>query len=135
MKIVQQDHTALLVQDIERSRQFYREVLHMEEVPGLGTIWLRSGTAEIHLLSLTEAQSNQTGAGNYHPADLADGHVTHIAFRVENLQQAQQHLDKHHVEIVCGPRPRGKDGEQLYICDPDGYVIELFTKTDKGKSQ
>ncbi|HEU5383138.1 MAG TPA: VOC family protein [Ktedonobacteraceae bacterium] len=135
MNILRQDHTALLVWDLERSRHFYREVLQMEEVPGLGTIWLRSGSAEIHLLSLAEAHGDQTGAGRYHPLDLAEGHITHIAFQVEDLEQVQSHLGKHQIPIVCGPRPRGNDGEQLYICDPDGYVIELFTKTNQEKSQ
>lgn len=128
MKIIKQDHTALLVQDRERSRRFYRDVLQMEETSGLGTIWMRSGSAEIHLLDLMEAHADRTGADAYHPADLAQGHITHIAFQVEDLEQAQQHLQACHVPIVCGPRPRGDDGEQLYICDPDGYVIELFTK-------
>lgn len=130
MHILRQDHTALLVRDLERSRHFYREVLQMKEVPGLGTIWLRSGSAEIHLLSLEEAHTDQISAGNDHPRDLAEGHITHIAFEVENLEQVQQHLNDHQIQIVCGPRPRGDTGEQLYICDPDGYVIELFTKTN-----
>jgi len=37
-----------------------------------------------------------------------------------------QHLRAHDVEIVGGPRPRGDGVQQLYICDPDGYIIELF---------
>jgi catechol 2,3-dioxygenase-like lactoylglutathione lyase family enzyme len=32
------------------------------------------------------------------------------------------------VQIVCGPRPRWNGGEQLYFCDPDGYVLELFVR-------
>lgn len=135
MHILRQDHTALLVRDLERSRQFYREVLQMEEVPGLGTIWLRSGSAEIHLLSLEEAHADQINVGTYHPRDLAEGHIPHMAFEVEDLEQVQHHLGKHRIQIVCGPRPRGNIGEQLYICDPDGYVIELFTKTERGNTQ
>ena len=97
-------------------------------MPGT-SIWLRRGSAEIHLLGEPqEGRAAQTGAGSYRPDELADGHATHIAFEVENLEEAQQHLKTHHVQIVRGPRPRGNDGEQLYICDPDGYVIELFAR-------
>lgn len=127
MKILKLDHAAILVKNVERSRQFYCRVLGMEETPGLGTIWLRKGSAEIHLLSLSEGSSTQTSA-HYHPSDLAQGHITHMAFEVEDLKEVQQHLREHQIEIVCGPRPRGNDGEQLYICDPDGYVIELFAR-------
>ena len=128
MKILQLDHAALLVKNIEQSRQFYCEVLGMIETPGLGTIWLRGGSAEIHLLSAPEGHAAQANTINVHPDDLAQGHTTHIALEVEDLAEAQQHLNAHHIEIVCGPRPRGNDGEQLYICDPDGYVIELFAR-------
>jgi catechol 2,3-dioxygenase-like lactoylglutathione lyase family enzyme len=126
MNILKLDHAALLVRDIERSRQFYHDVLGMDEIPGLGTIWLSKGSAEIHLLQ--EPDERRVTPIGHHPDDLARGHITHIALEVENLEEAQHHLKTHHIEIVCGPRPRGNDGEQLYICDPDGYVIELFAQ-------
>jgi len=50
VNILRLDHAALLVKDIERSRQFYCQVLGMEAIPGLGAIWLAKGSAEIHLL-------------------------------------------------------------------------------------
>ncbi len=50
MNILRLDHAALLVKDVERSRQFYRQVLGMDEIPGLGAIWLAKGSAQIHLL-------------------------------------------------------------------------------------
>jgi catechol 2,3-dioxygenase-like lactoylglutathione lyase family enzyme len=33
------------------------------------------------------------------------------------------------VEIVGGPRPRGDGVQQIFIYDPDGYMIELFAWT------
>ena len=128
MNILRLDHAALLVKDVERSRHFYCQVLGMEVIPGLGTIWLSKGNAEIHLLGESEQGRAAQASGRYYEDDLADGHTTHIAFEVEDLVGAQRHLRAHRIEIVCGPRPRGSDGEQLYIRDPDGYVIELFTR-------
>jgi len=100
----------------------------MEVIPGLGTIWLEKGSAQIHLLGESEQGRAAQASGRYYDDDLADGRTTHIAFEVEDLEEAQRHLKEHRVEIVCGPRPRGNDGEQLYIRDPDGYVIELFAR-------
>jgi catechol 2,3-dioxygenase-like lactoylglutathione lyase family enzyme len=128
MNILNLNHVALLVQDVERSRQFYSQVLGMEEVPGLGAVWLAKGPAEIHLLQESEKGRAAQAAGHYHGDDLADGYTVHIAFEVDDLEAAQRHLRACQVEIVCGPRPRGSDGEQLYIRDPDGYVIELFAR-------
>ena len=128
MNILRLDHAALLVKDVERSRQFYCQVLGMEVIPGLGTIWLARGSAEIHLLGESEPGRAAQASGKYYDDDLADGYTTHIALEVEDLEEAQRHLKEHGVEIVCGPRPRGNDGEQLYVRDPDGYVIELFAR-------
>lgn len=126
MNILKLDHAALLVKNVERSRQFYCNVLGMEEIPGLGAIWLAKGRAEIHLLQESEKGRAAQAVGLHYDNDLADGHTVHIAFEVDDLEVAQRHLRACQVEIVCGPRPRGNDGEQLYIRDPDGYVIELF---------
>jgi catechol 2,3-dioxygenase-like lactoylglutathione lyase family enzyme len=37
-----------------------------------------------------------------------------------------QHLGALNVEIAGGPRPRGDGVQQIFICDPDGYMLELF---------
>jgi catechol 2,3-dioxygenase-like lactoylglutathione lyase family enzyme len=128
LNILRLDHAALLVKDVERSRQFYCQVLGMEIIPGLGAVWLAKGSAEIHLLGESEQGRAAQASGTYYDDDLADGHTPHIAFEIEDLEEAQRHLKEHDVEIVCGPRPRGNDGEQLYVRDPDGYVIELFAR-------
>ncbi len=114
MKILELDHAALLVKDVERSRQFYHDVLGIEEIPGLGAVWLAQGNAEIHLLGESEEGRAAKASGTYHDDDLADGHTTHLAFEVEDLEEAQRDLGVHHIEIVCGPRPRGSEAEQLY---------------------
>jgi catechol 2,3-dioxygenase-like lactoylglutathione lyase family enzyme len=125
MNILGLDHAALLVQDVERSRRYYCEILGMQEVPSGGNCWLRKGGAEIHLLGQSEGRPVVL---DYRIEDITDGSATHIAFEVDSLGEAQRHLEKHSVPIVCGPRPRWDAGEQLYICDPDGYLIELFMR-------
>ncbi len=131
MHIRSLDHASLLVKDVERSRQFYVGVLGMDEVarpdnfsfPGA---WFRKGTAQIHLIGEVEAGRAISLVPVYRNDELAIGHVTHLAFEVDDLEAAQQHLRSHNIEIVGGPRPRGDGVQQLYVLDPDGYVIELF---------
>jgi catechol 2,3-dioxygenase-like lactoylglutathione lyase family enzyme len=125
MNILGIDHAALLVQDVERSRRFYCEVLGMQEVFSGGNCWLRRGGAEIHLIGQPEGQPVRL---NYRVEDIADGSATHIAFELDNLEEAQRHFENLSIPIVCGPRLRWDAGEQLYICDPDGYLIELFMR-------
>ena len=125
MNILKLEHAALLVQDVERSRRFYCEVLGMQEIPSGGNCFLRKGDAEVHLLAVSEGR---VVALDYRADDLADGYITHVAFEVDDLEEAQQHLKHHNIPIVCGPRPRFDGKEQLYFCDPDGYAIELFAQ-------
>lgn len=125
MHILDLNHVAVFVQDLERSRRFYCDVLGLQEVPSGGNCFLRKGSAEVHLLG---APKGRVVALHYHADDLADGYVAHFAFEVDDIGVAQEHLKNHNIQIVCGPRPRFDGKEQLYICDPDGYVIELFGK-------
>lgn len=131
MDIHKADHVALLIQDVERSREFYTHVLGMQEIPrpknfNFPGAWLTTGDFQIHLIGEeTEGRARQANPG-YQPAELAIGHCTHVAFEVPDLDAAVQRLRELGVSIAGGPRPRGDGVQQLYICDPDGYVVELF---------
>jgi len=132
MEIRRLDHVALLVNDVERSLRFYIQILGMEEVPRPSSFnfpgaWLRKGTAEIHLIGEDEpGRTAQLQPGGYHPDELSIGHVTHFAFEVADLEEARKHLQAHDTMLVGGPRPRGDGVMQMYVRDPDGYIVELF---------
>ncbi len=131
MNIRALDHAALLVKDVERSRHFYIGILGMNEEPRPSSFnfpgaWFRKGTAHIHLIGEVEEGRAAQTVPTYRSNELAIGHVTHIAFEVDDLEEAQKHLRSHNIEIVGGPRPRGDGVQQLYVLDPDGYVIEFF---------
>src|SRR6266699_1947405 len=101
MNILDLNHVALFVQDLERSRRFYCEVLGMQEIPSGGNCFLRKGSAEVHLRGAPEGRSVEL---HYHADDLADGSITHFAFEVDALEIAQEHLRDYNTQIVCGPR-------------------------------
>jgi catechol 2,3-dioxygenase-like lactoylglutathione lyase family enzyme len=131
MDIRKADHVALLIKDVERSLRFYTQVLGMQEIPrpknfDFPGAWLTRGGFQIHLIGeQVEGRTRATHPG-YSPGELALGRATHLAFEVDDLEAAIQHLRACGAEIVGGPRPRGDGVQQMYICDPDGYVIELF---------
>lgn len=131
MDIRKADHVALLIKDVERSRQFYTRVLGMQEIPrpknfDFPGTWLTRRDFQIHLIGeQVEGRAKEVNPG-YYPDELALGRATHLAFEVDDLEAAMRHLRAQSVEIVGGPRPRGDGVQQMYICDPDGYIIELF---------
>jgi catechol 2,3-dioxygenase-like lactoylglutathione lyase family enzyme len=139
MKIRSLDHVGLLVQDVERSRHFYVQVPGLEEIPRPSTFdfpgaWLHKGSALIHLVGEAElGRVDQLYAGTSTPDELSRGYGTHIAFEVDDLEDAENHLKAHTVAIVGDPRPRGDGVTPLYVCDPDGSIVELFA--DKKQAQ
>lgn len=136
MKIRTLDHAALLVSDVERSRHFYGQLLGLEEVarpasfefPGA---WFRMANTEIHLIGNAESgQIEHARQSNYREEELARGHYTHFALEVDDhdLEETVRYLQARNIAIVGGPRPRGDGVMQLYICDPDNYIVELFVR-------
>ncbi len=136
MELRSLNHASLLVQDVERSKRFYRQVLGLQEVPRPDSFkfpgaWFRLGTQEIHLIGEEEEGRAEHMNPGYRRDELARGHCTHIAFDVPDLEAAIQYLHEKQIEIVGGPRPRGDGVRQMYISDPDGHIIELFVWGDK----
>ena len=124
-------HAALLVSDVEASRRFYGEVLGMEEVPRPANFqfpgaWFRHGKAELHLIG--EAESGRVRQVNpgYRSKELSEGYGAHFAFEVDDMDEAQHLVRERGAEVVGEPRPRGDGITQMYLTDPDGYMVELI---------
>jgi catechol 2,3-dioxygenase-like lactoylglutathione lyase family enzyme len=130
-------HVGLVVSDLERSRRFYGGALGLEEVPRPHNFrfegaWFQVGDDQLHLLVETETTSR---AGGVDPGPSARmGLATHIAIETGDLDAARARLDEHDVPLIGGPMPRGDGYEQVFVRDPDGYVIELFQFTGEDQS-
>ena len=119
MKIQELNHVALHVADVARSCEFYRGVLQLGQIsrpaftfPGA---WFRLGAdQELHLIGDRSEPVNSSHRGN------------HFALRVDELDSWEAHLKKVGAELR--PRNQRPDGAwQVFLRDPDGHVIELFT--------
>jgi len=123
MKIQELNHVAIHVSDVEESCRFYREVLRLEPLPrpafSFPGAWFRLGAnQELHLI------------GERTEPVLSHNHGNHFALRVDDLGVWEGHFESLGVEHF--PRKRRPDGAwQLFLRDPDGHVIELFTPPPK----
>lgn len=117
LKMVDYSHVGLQVKDIEVSRKFYGEFLGLTpiEVPdNLKAIraWFKIGfETQLHLLA-GPAQNR-----------LNDRNGTHYAFFVESIDQTEQYLKTQNYPFHRQVRFDGV--VQLFISDPDGYVLEF----------
>ena len=131
LEIVGLDHAAILTSDVEKARAFYGGILGMEEIPRPSTfdfpgVWFKKNGAEVHIIGETEnGRANQVSP-TWRSEELRRGFGTHVAFEVADLDEAQRHLASLGVELAGAPRPRGDGPIQMYLTDPDGYLIELF---------
>ena len=117
MKILELNHVAVHVADVERSMAFYGDVLRLEPLPrpafDFPGAWFRLGVAqELHLI----------GRGG--PVALTDGN-NHFALRVDDISAWEKHLQQAGAEFR--PRKLRPDcASQVFLRDPDGHFIELF---------
>ncbi len=119
MRILELDHVVFRVTDMERSVQWYRDVL------GLPVVRLdewRQGTAPFVSVRITPDTIIDLQVG------VVDGtNVDHIALVVDDVDLAVLAASGRFGEIAP-PRPlfgaRGM-GVGIYIRDPDGHGIEL----------
>ena len=119
MKIQELNHVAIHVSDVEKSCQFYRDILRLTPIPRpaftFPGAWFRLGASqELHIIGERIGPVVSHNRGN------------HFALRVDDLDGWERHVDAAGADHL--PRKRRPDGAwQLFLRDPDGHVIELFT--------
>lgn len=120
------DHVTLVVDDLEASRAFYVGVLGMQEVPrpafSFGGLWFQSGPTQIHLIIEHDGSGP---AGNLVPAEHRGSRTHHFAFQVDDAHACVERLRELEVPIAAGPKERPDGAVQVFVCDPDGHVVEL----------
>lgn len=116
------NHIALYVNDLQKSADFYKNVLQLQEIPEPFKdgkhVWLRIGPhSQLHII--------QGGKVEAHDIN------THLAFSVKDLQKFMHHLDESSVRYgswkgdakQTTARPDGV--KQVYLQDPDNFWIEV----------
>lgn len=117
MKQLQLNHVAIHVADVPTSSRFYQEVLLLEEIPrpafDFPGAWFRLGIdQELHLIG-----------GRTQPV-ASHNRGTHYALQVDDLDAWERYFREKRISTTRKVRPDGV--LQMYVSDPDGYVVELF---------
>jgi catechol 2,3-dioxygenase-like lactoylglutathione lyase family enzyme len=119
MRIHELNHVAIHVKDVQASCDFYSRVLRLKPLPRpaftFPGAWFQLGEKqELHIIGERDEPVHSKNRGN------------HFALRVDNLDEWERHLDSVGADRV--PRKPRPDGAwQVFLRDPDGHVIELFT--------
>jgi catechol 2,3-dioxygenase-like lactoylglutathione lyase family enzyme len=113
-QVLKIDHCSVVINDVERSRRFYRDVLGLREISKPRTfdfvvLWFDLGDQHIHLLLKHEADSISP---------------RHFALRVGDAAAARAHFRGHGVATQETTPIPGAD--RFFIADPDDNRIEII---------
>jgi lactoylglutathione lyase len=116
-------HTRYRVNDLDRTVNFYKNVLGLEEVRrhksprGSELVFMKAPESE-ELIELCHYPAS--GPVQVQP-DL-----THLAFEVDSLELFREHLAKLGMKYSDGPHLKPDGGGIAFVDAPEGYEIELI---------
>lgn len=124
-------HTRYRVNDLERTVQFYKNVLGLKEIRrhksprGSELVFLKAPESE-EQIEITHFP----GSG---PVQVQPD-LTHLAFEVENLEEFARHLATLGLTYSDGPTTSSTGTVFAFIDAPEGYEIELIQKSKAGET-
>ena len=140
MALTKLDHVLVLTEDIEGTRDFYRDALGLEvgerpplEFPGY---WLYAeGVPCLHVADrgAYTAHSETTGISASPPA-RGTGALDHLAFSEDDHDEAVARLERAGVEARQNTVP-GIGMRQLFFEDPNGVMIEVNVMPAEGHKE
>jgi len=116
-------HTCLNVSDLDRSISFYTSNLNLNLTSRRE---IKSNNAEIAFLE--DEAGNAIELTHWRDKKIVEGdNFDHIAFEVEDVQEAVENLRKNGVTIAMEPYSlQGSTSRIAFVKDPDGNWLELI---------
>ena len=124
-------HTRYRVSDLEKTINFYKDVLGLQEVRrhksprGSELVFLKAPGSE-ELIEIC-----------YYPSSgpvQVQTDLTHLAFEIDSFDEFGKHLAKFGIQYSDGPHLKDNGGGFAFIDAPEGYEIELIQPgRDSGK--
>jgi methylmalonyl-CoA/ethylmalonyl-CoA epimerase len=135
MKVLKVDHIGIAVNSIEQCRKLYEEVLGLKLAGSetvteqkVTTAFFPVGDTEVELLESTSPD----GPIAKYLEKKGEG-VQHIAFRVENIEEALEELKAKGVRLIDEKPRMGAGGAKIAFLHPKstfGVLVEISERND-----
>ena len=118
-------HTRYRLNELEKSVQFYKDILGLEEIRrhksprGSELVFLKAPQSD-ELIELCHYPSSG-------PVEVQTD-LTHLAFEVDNLEEFGRHLQSKGISWSDGPTIKEDGSGFAFIDAPEGYEIELMQR-------
>ncbi|MFC3227137.1 VOC family protein [Marinibaculum pumilum] len=131
MPVKKLEHYTIRCSDLERTKDFYCNILGLEVGPrppfAFRGYWLYAGdTPSVHLVDRAETQPV---SGKRHTAEDT-GPVDHVAFLARDLEATIAMLRDHDVPFREGSLQGVM--HQIFLADPDNITVELTFREGEG---
>jgi len=130
MPITQLEHFLVIADDLDATRDFYRDVLGLSVGPrpplAFPGYWLYAGeTPCVHLAERATYTSSSAPRGvPVSPPASGTGPFDHVAFNASDFDEIAARLARHGVVARVNEVP-GIGLRQLFLFDPNGVKIEI----------
>lgn len=135
MKTLKVDHIGIAVKNLDETLKFYEEVLGMEctgkeevDEQKVRVAFLPVGDSEVELLESTDPEGP---IAKY--IDKKGEGIQHIAFRVDNIEQAIETMKDKGIRMIDEKPRYGAGGAKIAFCHPKstgGVLVELSERKD-----
>jgi lactoylglutathione lyase len=125
MRVKKLLHTRMRVSDMDQTIAFYRDVL------GLDVVERKTSPRGSHLAFLSVPNSQELiELCSFPPSGpvTVQADLVHLAFEVDDLDEAIAQLAAKGVRITDGPTRSSSGSRFLFIDAPDGYEVELIER-------
>ena len=135
MKVLKIDHLGIAVNSIEEAKKLFQDTLGLEfegtetvEEQKVTTAFFPVGDSEVELLESTSPD----GPVAKYLEKRGEG-IQHIAFRVENIEEALAKLKEKGIRLIDEKPRRGAGGAKIAFLHPKsthGVLIEISERED-----
>jgi methylmalonyl-CoA/ethylmalonyl-CoA epimerase len=135
MKVLKIDHLGIAVHSIEEAKRLFQDVLGLEfegsetvEEQKVTTAFFPVGDSEVELLESTAPD----GPIAKYLEKRGEG-IQHIAFRVEDIEEALAELKEKGIRLIDEKPRRGAGGAKIAFLHPKsthGVLIEISERAD-----
>jgi glyoxylase I family protein len=128
LKLNRVHHIAIICSDYERSKQFYSEVLGLTIVQEVFRKERNSYKLDLEVAGQYQIELFSFPNPLARPSRPEAAGLRHIAFEVDNIEEAIRHITLHHVIAEPIRVDEFTSKRFTFFADPDGLPIEFYEK-------
>jgi glyoxylase I family protein len=128
LKLNRVHHIAIICSDYERSKQFYTQVLGLKIVREVFRAERNSYKLDLEVNGLYQIELFSFPNPAARPSRPEAAGLRHLAFEVDNIDEAVAEIQKHGVEVEPIRVDEYTGKRFTFFADPDGLPIEFYEK-------